>query len=333
LRRWIFWLVIGVWVGTGLLIFILTQIQPRALANVSLLVRQVSFKTNAKEILSRINAQELVISRISSLEIHGKQALNISVNNHPVPKAVSLRVDGKSPASCSFDKVTGSGLMLSDPSLVTLIWPGKKNSFGITFHGWIKGSLTSQPGAGVTCRNVEIDGKSVETVDVEFSLSGGDSVNFTTVTDGRFDFRDLDSLLVDDSQIPISGPIQVLSVGPGADPAEPKTVLLAPKAGEKNRITFDGIGKEIILDNADLLVIVPDNDFYLREFKVDDGILLNLHGVINEIRIGAGAKDLRSAMPSLFDHIDARSRVLGVIPAIVALLIGVLEKMKVLPAR
>jgi hypothetical protein len=147
------------------------------------------------------------------------------------------------------------------------------------------------------------------------------------------DFRDIETSSLGDTQIPISEPLRLSYVEPGGDPTEEKTVLLAPPSGQKNKLTFDTIGKEIIVDNADLVVIEPDNNFYLKEFKVDGGIVLDLHGVVKKIEIGAGTKDLRNKMPSLLDHADAKRRILAMIPAIVALLIGVLEKMKVLPAK
>jgi hypothetical protein len=36
-------------------------------------------------------------------------------------------------------------------------------------------------------------------------------------------------------------------------------------------------------------------------------------------------------MPSLFDYLSAQKKVYGVVPGIVALILGILEKMKILP--
>lgn len=331
-RRWVIRTVIGVWIGSALLILILSRIHPPTLVSVYLVVRQLSFKTNAKEILSQTNERHLVISGISSLEIRSRQALNVTREEHVLTKVNYLKLLGRSLTSCSFDNVTSTGLKLSGPSLITLIWREGKDSFAITSHGSLAGTLTSQPGAGLGCRNVEMDGKPVESLDVEFLGSGGDSLDFTTATDARLNFRDIEAS-PDDSQIPIIEPLRVSYVEPAASFTEEKTVLLTPPSGEKNRIHFDNTGSEIELDSGDLLVIIPDNNFYLRQFRVDNGIVLSLAGVVKDIKVGAGVKNLRGEMPSVLDHLDAKSRMLAVIPSVVALIFAILEKIKVLPAK
>ncbi len=319
--------------STALLIFILSQIHQHTLVSVSLVVRQFSFKTNAKEILSRTNEQQLVISGLSSLEIHSRQPLNVTANNRSLTKVDYLKLLGRSLASCSFDNVSSTGLTItSRPSLITLFWVEQNNSFGVSFHGSVAGTLTSQPGAGFGCRNVDMEGNPIESLDVELSHPGGDSMDFTTTTDARLDFRNIEAS-PGDSQIPISETLRLSYIEPASGSTEEKTVLLTPPSGETNRIHFANTGKEIILENGDLLVIVPDNNFYLRQFRVDGGIVLSLDGVVKEIRVGAGTNNLRSEMPSVLDDLDAKSRILGVVPSIVALLFAILEKIKVLPAK
>lgn len=331
MRQWIIWTVIGVWLATGIVVLVLTQIHPNTVAGASLLVRQFSFKTNALKILSQTNAEQLLISGVSSLEIRSTQGLNVVTDSHAEPKTNSLTVQGTSRTSCSFENVSSSALRLSGNSLITLIWPELKNSLSIASHGSVAGSLTSQRAAGFSCRNVTVNGKTVQNLDVEFSRSGGDSLDFATTTDARIDFRGGDTSLIGDNQIPISDPLRISYKEPGGEAIEEKTVLLARPSGETNRITFDKIGREIVVDNGDLLVIVPHGSFYLRQFRADGGIALNLQGVVNDVQIGAGTKDLRSRMPSLFDHLDAKSRVLTLIPAIVSLVLGVLERIGWLP--
>jgi hypothetical protein len=81
---------------------------------------------------------------------------------------------------------------------------------------------------------------------------------------------------------------------------------------------------------ADLLVVVPQKNFYLRQFTVTDGVHLSLHGVLRELRSGPGAKALTTLMPSSFDHMDSMTRMYGAIPALAGLLLGILEKMNLL---
>jgi hypothetical protein len=46
----------------------------------------------------------------------------------------------------------------------------------------------------------------------------------------------------------------------------------------------------------------PQNEFVLKQFSAKDGIELDFHGEVKDVRLGAGPSDLRSAMPSLFDQ-------------------------------
>jgi hypothetical protein len=106
--------------------------------------------------------------------------------------------------------------------------------------------------------------------------------------------------------------------------SEEKSVLLNPPP----HISFEKLDKKVTLDDADLLVVLPKRDFYLRQFTVKDGIHLSFHGVVADVRAGAGANDLETLMPSFFDHIDNLKRIYGVIPVLVTLILGVMEKMR-----
>jgi len=39
----------------------------------------------------------------------------------------------------------------------------------------------------------------------------------------------------------------------------------------KNEVSFEKVGKSVTLDEADLLVVVPKNEFYVTQFTVETG--------------------------------------------------------------
>lgn len=116
----------------------------------------------------------------------------------------------------------------------------------------------------------------------------------------------------------------------GSEPQE-KTVLVSPPAGQKNAITFDALDRTLDIPDADLLLIRPQSNFYLKRIDAKDSIEANFNGNVQDIQLGAGPSDLKSVMPSLFDHLSAQKKIYGVVPGIVALILGILEKMKLLP--
>jgi hypothetical protein len=79
--------------------------------------------------------------------------------------------------------------------------------------------------------------------------------------------------------------------------------------------------------------VIPRNNFYLRQFTVKDGVQVSLHGIVRDVRTGAGASGLETLVPSAFDHLDNVKRIYGVVPALVAFILGILEKMGGLPER
>jgi len=103
--------------------------------------------------------------------------------------------------------------------------------------------------------------------------------------------------------------------------------LLNPPAGYKYEVSFEELGKTFALDDADILVVVPKSDFYLRRFVVKDGIHLSLHGVVRDVRKGAGSSDLETQMPSLFDHLEHGTAIFCAITAVAGIILRVLQKM------
>jgi hypothetical protein len=125
------------------------------------------------------------------------------------------------------------------------------------------------------------------------------------------------------------GNIRLAHIDP-SHPGQEKTVLLAPMSGQSNEILFERLSRTVRVDESDLLLIRPGPYFYIRRFSVDNGIRLSLHGSVHDVSMGAGPDDMRTVMPTLFDQLDNKSRVFAVVPAIVVVLLGILEKLGIL---
>lgn len=315
------------------MVLIASRTHPSTTANIALNTEKISFRTNASHILGPSDEEQLLVSGIDSLRIQLSIKQIITIGGAAM-QAASLEIEGGPSASCSFYQVRSSILELSGPSLLTLgaSSASGERSFNLKAHGSLSGNLTSRPGdadakPGFTCTRVSVNG--APAVDVEGNLSphGGDSIFFSTASDARLDFIFAAHSEIGDTQIPILGELRFSEIDPRT--AEEKSVLRKPPP----EVVFEKLEKKVTLDDADLLVVVPKSDFYLRQFMVKDGIHLSLHGVVADVRAGAGVSDLETLMPSSFDHLDNLKRIYGVIPALVVLILGVLEKMGGLPKK
>lgn len=307
------------------------RIHPPTVISASLNVRRLSFRTIADRILGPGNEEQLLVSGVRSLDIHmnKSQSVEIAGSNQQVSR---LQIVGESFASCAFYQVRTDGFDLNGDSVVTLGWdqsdaqrPENSRSFSFNVHGPLRGSLTSQAAAGTlvpgfTCARVRVNGGPPGEVESKLSPQGGDSIFLTTLTDSRFDFDPATQTDIGDTQIPVLGEIRFWEVVPGTE--DTKTVLLA---GE-NKVTFENVNQSFTLDEADLLLLVPKSDFYLRRFAVKNGIQLSLHGVVKEVRAGPGAGALETHMPSLFDHVDNTKRFWAVVLVVVSTIFGFLDR-------
>jgi hypothetical protein len=334
MRRWVKWTVAAALIGTVVLAFVLTLIHPETSVNVSLTVREISFRTNATRIFSPANEEQFIISRVAAVRIQGT-GIKIKVGTDQFVENL-VEIEGDLSASCNFYNVRSSIVNLNGDSILTLFWleqPGG-SSFGLRSHGSLNGSLTAQPIAeyksGFSCARVRLNGRPVSTVEGEFSSE--DTVYFASANDAQIDYRVISGSNIGDSQIPIVGDLRFSHITPG-DSQEEKTVLLTPASGQSNEISFEEVNNTIKISDSDLLMIRPTQGFYLRQFKIDNGIQLSLHGLVKDVLVGAGPNDMKSKMPSLFDELDKKGRVFVVIPGIVALLLGILEKLGVLPRQ
>lgn len=329
-RPWVVWLIAGVWIGTALAVLVATRIHPSTTANLSLNTRRISFRTNASHILGQSNEEQLLISGLSSLRIqfnHEQAIRRGSVSS----RVASLDARGDAFASCSFYQVRSSGFEVRGPAVITLdvVDISKAGSFSLKAHGALSDNLSSLAAehglqAAFECRNLHVGDGPAETVEGAFSFEGGDAIYVATSTDARLDFSLAKGLLLGDTQIPIAGELRFSEIDAGT--SEEKSVLLKPDP----EITFQKTNKKVAVDAGDLLVVVPGDNFYLRQFTVKDGIHLSLQGSVREIRAGAGARALATLLPSAFEHMESAMRIWAAIAAGVGVLLGILEKMSIL---
>jgi hypothetical protein len=343
IRPWVKWTIAAVWVCTGITVLVLCHVHPPTSASASLRVQEISFTTNSPTIFSPVNQDQFVVSGVSSVSL---QATNVKLDA-VLPRKIEnneLELRGDASASCTFYNVRTGLIQLLSNSVLTLLW--RKNagesSFALRSHGPLRGKVTAQPTAknksGFVCSRIRANDGQTATVEGEFVHQ--DSVDFVTANDVQLDFRGADGSDLGDTQIAILNDVRFSHVEvneaqderPEELPAE-KTVLLPPLKGQSNEILFEAVRKNVKVNDADLLVIRPDKEFYIRKFSVDHGIQLGLHGMVRDITVGAGPRDLKSQMPSLFEELDTEKRTFTVIPGIVAFILGVLEKLGILPGR
>jgi len=338
LTRLLHWGIAAVWVSTAVAVLIATHIHPPTTLAASLDVRRISFKTDANRILGPNNDSQLLVSKIRSVQIHFNSPQLVSADG-TTHKTDIVEISGEPFAACSFYRVRSDGVNLERDSLLTLSVDQDPNPTSSTFrpfslnvHGLLSGNLTSQAATqalvpGFSCQHVRVDGASVQSVESRLSPGGGDAIFFATYTDARLDFALDQGNSIGDTQIPIRDAIRFWEVEPGSENV--KTVLL----GNENKVSFEDVGQSFMLDDADLLLVEPHRDLYLRRFVLKDGIQLSLHGAVREVKSGAGPKDLRTHLPTLFDRIDNTKRVWGVIPALVAFVLGLFEKLRRSPGE
>jgi hypothetical protein len=327
---------------TGILILILCQLHPPTSVNASLRVKEISFSTDSPAIFSSENLNQFVISGVSSVILQGT-GIKLDKDSQPqFDNQLTLR--GNPVGSCTFYNVRISPIHFIGNPVLTLLWP--KNAGDLTFamksHGVIRGTITAQPSAklksGFVC--ARMSAKEEQTVTVEGEFSDQDSIDFVTANDVQLNFRGTGDSDFEDTQIAVLDDMRFSHVeiqqaqGEGVQRRqEEKTVLLPPAPGQSNELLFETVNKNVKVNDADLLTIRTDSDFYIRKFSVNRGIQLSLHGVVKDVSVGAGLRDLKSQMPSLFEELDGQKRTFTVIPGIVALILGLLEKLGVLPGR
>jgi hypothetical protein len=333
-RRSLAWIVGGIWIATILAVFIARHIHPATTAQVSVSVKEISFRTNASNILGPSGEEQLLVSGVGSLQIQLNSAQKVTTGG-PSFQAALIQIEGEPSGSCTFYRVRSDGLNLTVPSIITIGVPSATGtgSFSLKVHGSLRGHLTSQPGeaslkSGFECTRVHLNGASAGNVTRSFSPQGGDSISFITSSDSHLTFDLTANSQIGDTQIPILDEVRFSHIDPRT--SQEKTVLLK----NKNEVSFDKVGKSVALDESDLLVLVPKKDeFYVSQFTVGDGIHLSMEGVARDVRAGAGATALETLMPSWWDHLDNAKRFYGGVPGLVATILLILGRMGLLPEK
>jgi hypothetical protein len=81
-----------------------------------------------------------------------------------------------------------------------------------------------------------------------------------TTVDARFDFDRAPHSAIADTQIRVLGDLRFWEVEPGS--GDTKNVLL----GSENKVFFEKINQSFTLNEADLLLLVPNKDFLFKTF-------------------------------------------------------------------
>ena len=331
-RRSLAWIVGGIWIATILAVFIVRHIHPATTAKVSVSVKEISFRTNASNILGPSDEEQLLVSGVKWFEIHLNNEQKVTTGG-PSFQPGLIQIEGEPSASCTFYRVHSDGLNLTVPSIITIGVPSGAGtgSFSLKVHGSLRGQLTSRPGepglkSGFECTRVK--GAPAGNVTRSFSSHGGDSISFITSPDAHLTFDLTAKSQIGDTQIPILDEVRFSHIDPRT--SQEKTVLLK----NKNEVAFDKVGKSVTLGEAELLVVVPKKDeFYVSQFTVGDGIHLSMQGVARDVRAGPGATALETLMPSWWEHLDTAKRIYGGVPGLVATILLILGRMGLLPEK
>jgi hypothetical protein len=333
MRRWLAWTIASVWILTVAAVIVANHTHPSTTAKILLSVKEISFRTNATQILGPSDEDQFLISGVNTLQIQFNSARPIAVGNTSL-QASALQIEGEPRATCTFYRIRSAGLQLVGPSIITLGVPSTVAafSFNLRAHGALNSRLSSRPSQGALktgfeCTRVHSNGGPAGTVSAAFSPEGGDSVFFATTPDAQLTFDVSANNAIGDTQVPIIDEVRLAHVDPRT--LQEKTVLLK----NKNEVSFDDLGKTIPLDEYDLLAVVPKHEFYLSQFSIKGGVHLTLHGLVRDVRRGPGASNLATVMPSSLDHLDNMKRIYGIVPSMVGLVLGILDKMRLLPEQ
>jgi len=336
MRRWVMVAVLLCFLIPAAGLFLAARFHPATVSNISLSAAKVPFLTGARRILSPEDNQQVNVTGLDSLQMDLSPGAVVTVDGRTL-KSGRLEVHGEPGASCSFYLVRTSSFELTGPTKISLEVPNAEDAPGAWFtlkaHGVLQGTLTSRTRngrsrSGFMCRRVQVNGMTAELLETDLAAEGSDVLFLTTAGDARLDFELSPHSQIGDSQIAIMDEVRFADIDPQT--GEEKTVLRKPPSGYKNEISFDNLEKTVSLNDADLLVVEPASEFYLRQFTVKDGIQLSMHGLVRDVRVGPGSGAMESRMPSLFDHLDTEKRFWLAVPAIAGVLLGILEKMGLL---
>jgi len=329
-RRWDNIIIRGVWVLTTIAIVTFALYRPATSAHLTLSVSEFSIRTDAQHLFSAANETSFILTGVKFVQMAGDVSLGDSKQ-----KTKALSLWGTPFSTCSFTLVRSQPIELTPDSSLLLVWnQGQSRSdLALRSDKPMHGRLSSEPKesslhSGFTCTRVHAEDDAVtKSVNGQFGPEVGTAITFETNSDSRIDLEPEDDVL-SENQILVKGPLRFTRTDPKS--SDEKTVLLAPRKGEENKIVFDQVSKAVVLNQNDLLTVVPERELWLRSLTIDQGIHLDLEGTVKDIREGAGPTDLRSLMPTLLTHLLNIKGLILLIPSVAGGVITILQQMKVL---
>jgi hypothetical protein len=335
MRRWIRWTILAVWILTAVSVLVLTQIHVPLTASITLRTREISLSLNPVLLLN--NAEE------SQLSISGPAKFSLVVAGTQGSQTI-VTVDAPTPAaSCTFYLVRTDSLTFVDSPVnssgearMALIWPlnADGDSFIARMPQHLAGNLVAAHGpsdhSSFACSGVSSSLSDQHSLSGVLSENGGSS--FRTRGAFQMTLRQESDDPLKNTNLHVAGRVWVGHIDPLAIEHATAT-LLQPLPGRKNAVSFDGLPKNVEFNTTDLIEVDPSSHFDVGSILARNGMQIELHGIVNNLRSGTGSNDLVSCMPSAFDLLDSRKRIFGVIPGIVTAIIGFLEALGLLPAR
>jgi hypothetical protein len=306
MRRWVRWTVLSVWGLTAATVLMMANVRRNTPITLRVAASEIAFDTTAGQLLHAASYDDVILSRVRVVEITS------ATGDY-------RRLEGDSFGSCSFANVRAEAIRLTKPSRVQLRAGG--DSLSVKATESMEGRLTSQASpsrSSVTCTRV-----GTGTYAADLSSGGGDGIVFATAENGGIDVS-ARPLVVEDRQIPITGPLRFTAID--GRTGDEKSALLAGTDAEVNQVSFERTDEELPVDPADVLVVEPAGSFWLRSVSTADGLRLSFRGLVQDVRLGGGAGDLQSVMPTLLDEWIALKGMLALIPAVAAGVIALLER-------
>jgi hypothetical protein len=331
-RSWLAWIIASIWIVTSVGVLTAYHIHPASEARATLKISEISFSTDASRLFDTTHDREVVASGLTSVQIRGA-GIRVTWRNAAEETLDNVNLRGDRSSTCVFYNVRGGGLFLSSPSRIALIWNRTNPTLPLGVESASPASmvLTSQPGkSGLTCAGVHSgENQETATLNAVFSEGGGDSISVLTSDDSRLDLGPYPDSQIQATQIPILSTIRFVHVNPRGNKEE-SVLLSGSSPSDVNQIAFPPISKSITLD-ADLFVITPGRGFYIKSISVTDGIHLTMEGPLLDAQKGPGGSTLSSVMPTMLDRLLNEKGAFAMVPSLVALILGILEKMGVIP--
>lgn len=337
-RPWVKWIVGGTWLVTAVVVLILFQTHLPTSATITIHTREVSLGTDVTAMLNSADQTQLTVSGPAQFKI----IVGSDKQDKPAKEDAEVIDAPNAASSCSFYQVHTEPLHLVDMGKekpgdrrITLLWPQHSDAdlVALRVRQNTRGSLTGNaaPGRSTSflCSGIAPSGPRGDIF--QGTLSGDAETTFQTLGDAQITFHEASSESLE-GNMAVTGSVRIEHVDP-IDGGQTIATLLDPPSAGKNQIVFDSFARTVSLNKTDLVEISPGKDLYVTNLTVNNGIGLQMHGTVNEVRVGAGTNNLRSYMPSVLDLLTSKQRVFGSIPSAVAFILGIFEAMGLLPKK